>query len=64
MIAANASEVDLEAEKDKIVEIKRFSDEYFALIRENSREENQILATQSLDDALVVRLRGQIYRIE
>ncbi len=64
MIAANASDVDLEGSQDQVVTVQRFSDDYFALVRENTSEENQILATQLTDDELVVRLRGKIYRIQ
>jgi len=64
VIAANASDVDLERDKDQIIDIKRFSDAYFDLVRANTREENRILAAQNDDEELIVRLRGKIYRIQ
>jgi Ca-activated chloride channel family protein len=62
-VTADAAEVDLEKDKGKIQEIRRFSKEYFELVRANSVEENQVLASQSADEDLVIRLRGQLYRI-
>lgn len=64
VISANVSDVDLEKEKDKIVEIKRFSDQYFQLVEQNTADENAMLASQGVDDELIVQLRGQIYRIQ
>ena len=65
-IAANAAEEDLEqAERDKKVQrIKRFSDEYFILVAANSPSENQLLSRQQTGEELIVKLRGQLYRIE
>ena len=65
-IAANAAEEDLEqAERDKKVQrIKRFSDEYFILVAANSLSENQLLSRQQTGEELIVKLRGQLYRIE
>ncbi|HOD83967.1 MAG: von Willebrand factor type A domain protein [Planctomycetes bacterium ADurb.Bin126] len=62
-IAPNAAKVDLDKDADKIQEIKRFSDEYFSLVRANSVSENQLLATQREGEDLVIKLRGQVYRI-
>ena len=64
LFADNASDVDLVKEKDNIVELKLFSDEYFALIKDNSVTENQLLASQKSGEELIVRLRGKIYRIK
>ncbi len=57
------AELDLEKDADKIKEIKRFSEAYFELVRQNTIEENQILATQQAGEELLIRLRGQVYRI-
>jgi Ca-activated chloride channel family protein len=64
LIAANAREVDPEKDKEKIKTIDRFSDEYFALIKDNTNEENLVLANQSEGDELVIKLRGQVYCIQ
>ena len=62
-LAANAADLDLEKDKSKIQEITRFSEEYFKLVRANTRGENEILASQRGGEELVIRLRGQAYRI-
>ena len=65
-IAAGAAEEDLEkAEREmRIKRIKRFSKDYFDLVRANTKSENQMLAVQQAGEELVVKLRGQLYRIE
>jgi Ca-activated chloride channel family protein len=62
-VAADAAEVDLDKDKAKIQEVQRFSTEYFALVKANTVRENQVLASQRDSEELVVRLRGQLYRI-
>ena len=62
-VAANAAAVDLEKDAEKIETVERFSDEYFELVRANTAGENQILAAQGKNEELVIRLRGQVYRI-
>ena len=62
-IAANATDVDLDRAAGNIQTIERFSKEYFQLALGNSIWENQILASQNVDEELVIRLRGQLYRI-
>lgn len=64
VVAENASDVDLEKDAAEIRTIKRYSDDYFELVRANSTEENAILARQVGDVYLLIRLRGTIYRIE
>jgi len=61
--AADAAEVDLAKDQAKIQEIQRFSEAYFALVRANTAAENQLLASQQENEELVLRLRGQLYRI-
>ncbi|MBI5724733.1 MAG: hypothetical protein HZA50_12290 [Planctomycetes bacterium] len=63
-IASNAASVDLEKDKDKIKTVQKFSDEYFEIVRLNSTDENQILATQQEGETLVIALRGQVYKFE
>lgn len=63
VVAENAASVDLEKEKDSIVELKQFSDGYFELVKANTADENLILAEQRDGETLVVSLRGKTYRI-
>lgn len=63
LVADNAVNIDLEKDRDKIVDIQRFSDEYFALVANSTSEENAILAQQQADEELIVNIRGQYYRV-
>jgi len=63
-VAANATEIDPARDAAKIQTIECFSEEYFKLVRANTVEENQILAAQSPGEELLIRLRGQVYRIK
>lgn len=63
-IAENAKEIDPEKADANVKQIKRFSDEYFALVKANTVEENAIFARQQPDEVVLVKLRGQAYRIE
>ncbi len=63
-IANNAKDLDPAKDQAKIQEIKRFSDEYFALVRANTPDENAILAAQQEGEELLVRLRGQAYLVK
>lgn len=56
--------LELDKLKDKVRVIERFSPEYFELCRANAPEENQLLASQSEDEELLVNLRGQAYLIK
>jgi Ca-activated chloride channel homolog len=62
-IAANAQDVDLERDREKIRTIDRFSDEYFRLVAANTASENAVLARQQPGEELVIRLRKQVYLI-
>jgi hypothetical protein len=62
-VANNCKDIDPEKDKAKIKEIKRFSDEYFALVKANTQDENAILAAQQEGEELLVRFRGQAYCI-
>ena len=62
-VAANAADVDVERDKDKIVTVERFSDEYFKLVAANTPSENAVLAWQQPQEELIIRLRGQVYLI-
>ena len=63
-VANNAKDVDPEKDKAKIKEVKRFSDDYFALVKANTQDENAILAAQQEGEELLVRFRGQAYCIK
>jgi len=63
-IAASAKDVDREKDKDKIKEIKRFSDEYFKLVAENSSSENAVIARQREGEELLIMLRNEVYLIK
>jgi Ca-activated chloride channel family protein len=63
-IATNAQKIDPEKDEAKIKRVKRFSDEYFEIVRANTQEENAVLATQQEGEELLVMLRGQAYRFE
>ena len=62
-IAASAADVDPECDAAKIVTVERFSDAYFKLAAANTRSENLLLAQQQTGEELIVKLRGQTYRI-
>ncbi len=64
LFADNAADVDLEKEAGSIVDVSLFSDEYFALMENNSVEENRLMANQRTGEQLIIRLQGKIYRIK
>jgi Ca-activated chloride channel family protein len=64
LIVSNARDVDLEKDKDQIVEIERYSDEYFTLVATNSKSDNAVLARQAEGQEMIIRLRGKVYRIK
>jgi len=64
LIAENALHLDLEYQRSQLKQIKKFSDEYFELIQENSSEQNLILSQQLAGEELIVSLRGTTYLIQ
>jgi Ca-activated chloride channel family protein len=62
-IAADAADTDLEKDKDKVITIDRFSKEYFELVKANTVEQNRVLSSQQDKEELVLKVRGQLYRI-
>lgn len=60
-VAANAKDVDLKNEADKIKTVERFSEDYFKLVAANTASENAVLARQQPGEELVIKIRGQIY---
>jgi Ca-activated chloride channel homolog len=63
-IATNAKHLDPDKDTDKIKRVKRFSDDYFALVSANTQDENAILAAQQAGEELLCMFRGQAYRID
>ena len=63
-IATNAKDIDPEKDKSKIQVVKRFSPEYFTLIADNTKNENAVFARQQVGEELLIKLRGQVYRIQ
>ncbi len=63
-VTPKTSELDLKKDKDKIRIIQRYSKEYFELALANTVEENQILASQAVDEELLVSFRSQVYLIQ
>ena len=61
LFASNAADVKIEEVKP--IEIARFSDKYFKLVDDNSDEENEALSLQEDAEDLIIRLRGNLYRI-
>ena len=56
--------IDPVKDADKIKRVKRFSDDYFVLVRDNTADENAVLAAQQEGEELLLVLRGQAYCIE
>ena len=61
--AANAKDVDLEKDAAQVKNVERFTPEYFQLVTANTPSENAVLARQQAGEELVIKLRGQVYRI-
>ncbi len=62
-VTPETEKLDLEKDAGQIRTIDRYSKEYFELARKNTVAENQLLATQRDSEELLVKLRGQVYRI-
>ncbi|MEQ1905400.1 MAG: hypothetical protein ABL888_14520, partial [Pirellulaceae bacterium] len=62
LIADNAAAIDIENDQS-VIKLKKFSDEYFKLIDQNTAEENLIIAQQDKEEMLIV-LRGKTYLIQ
>ena len=63
-IDASAKDIDINKDKAKITEIKRFSKEYFDLTEKNTKSENAVLALQKDDQQVLIELRGKVYLIK
>ncbi len=64
LVTPETASLDLEKDKKKIVEIKRYSKEYFALTEANTSAENEVLSLQEEDEQLLVKFRGKVYLIK
>jgi len=62
--ANEAADVDLSKETSNVKVLKQFSKEYFDLVSKNTAAENKLLATQQAGEILVVKFRGEFFRIE
>ncbi len=63
-MTAEAAKLDPKKDADKITTIKRYSKEYFDLVRKNTVAENQVMASQQADEELMLELRKTMYLIE
>lgn len=63
VLTPETAELDLAEDADQIVEIERFSSEYFELVAANTADENLILSQQQPEEMLLVQFRGQNYLI-
>lgn len=57
------ADVDVHRDAATIRTIRQFDDDYFALAAANNHDENEVLASQQPGEELLIRLRGQVYRI-
>lgn len=64
LVTPETAKLDPEKDKDQITTIERFSDDYFALVRANTAEENQLLSLQQPDEELLLQLRGKAYLLK
>jgi Ca-activated chloride channel family protein len=62
--ATSALKFDPEKDQDKIKRVKRFTDEYFEIVKANTTDENAVLAAQQEGEELLVVFRGQAYCFE
>ena len=61
IVATNAADFDYDKQKADVTEVERYSDSYFALVADNTADENQLLSQQRVEEQLLVRLRGKVY---
>lgn len=64
LVTPETANVDLAKDKQKIVEIERYSAAYFKLVAANDKQQNELLSSQRDDEELLVRIRGQLYLIK
>ncbi len=64
LVTPETASLDLEKDKKNIIEIERYSKEYFALTEANTSAENELLSLQEEDEQLLVKFRGKVYLIK
>lgn len=63
-IDAQLSDIDPQQLPADVQRVERYSEAYFALVAENSADENALLSQQDAETKLLIRLRGQLFLIE
>ena len=63
-MTAETAELDPVRDHNRFIVIQRFSDEYFALVSDNTPDENRVFAAQQPNEKLTILLRGNLYLIE
>jgi len=64
IVTPQTAHLDLEKNKQDIQEVTRFSQEYFDLIAQNSKAQNELLSEQNEQEQLLVEFRGKFYLIK
>jgi Ca-activated chloride channel family protein len=64
VMTPKTADLDVAKDKAKIQEVARYSDDYFALVKANTVQENELLSSQMDEEELLVELRGQVYWIK
>lgn len=64
LVTPETASLDVEKDKDQYTVVERYSDSYFKLVDENSKEENELLTRQADDEELLVQFRGKNYLIK
>jgi Ca-activated chloride channel homolog len=64
LVTPETSKLDIEKDKAQITVIDRYTDAYFALVRENTPDENQLFVQQQADEQLLVKVRGKTYLVK
>ncbi|MBU0508356.1 VIT and VWA domain-containing protein [bacterium] len=63
-LTAETADLDPVRDRGEFTVIQRYSDEYFALVNDNTAEENKVFASQKENEKLAIRLRGTVYLLE
>jgi Ca-activated chloride channel family protein len=63
-LTAETADLDPVRDLGKFTVIQRFSEDYFALLNDNTPDENKVIASQQSHEKLGILLRGQAYLIE
>ncbi|WP_437204429.1 VIT domain-containing protein [Planctomicrobium sp. SH664] len=63
LMTPETASIDLDKDREKYQVVQRFSPEYFAIIQQNSKAENDLLSQQGEGDELLVRLGTKVVLI-